>query len=269
MRTYLFLWLAVLLALSLEYFALNTQPELSSLKKLGFTPEPGRALSLYLGWAGMGLMALMNVYSLRKRFRIAPHARLSRVLDFHIFCGLLGPTLIIFHSNFKVRGLVAISFWSMIVAALSGVVGRYIYVQVLRQRRESEKESEQWSQRLNELCARATGPVSADLMNRMKGRALKFVGLDPKMRNPFLVFVSALFGDVRLLFDSPAIPAGVPTACRSVLKNYALAERQSKFLEPFQKLMGYWHSFHTPFAFFMYLAATIHIAAALILGVNR
>jgi cytochrome b561 len=46
-----------------------------------------------------------------------------------------------------------------------------------------------------------------------------------------------------------------------------MAKRRIAFLEPFRRMLGYWHSFHLPFAFFMYVAAVIHIAAALMFGI--
>ena len=123
MRFFLYLWLLLAIALSFEYWALNFHPSLSLLH---LSPEPGRPLSLWLGWVGLGLMVIMNVYSLRKRISgLGGWGRLSSWLNFHVFCGLVGPTLILFHCNFKVRGLVAISFWSMITSFSSGIIGRY------------------------------------------------------------------------------------------------------------------------------------------------
>ena len=37
--------------------------------------------------------------------------------------GICGPLFIILHSSFKVGGLVALSFWSMIAVAVSGIAG--------------------------------------------------------------------------------------------------------------------------------------------------
>ena len=64
-------------------------------------------------------MLLMLLYSVRKRVgflrRLGP---LSRWLDGHIFLGVFGPLLVMLHSSFKVQGLVALSFWSMVAVAL-------------------------------------------------------------------------------------------------------------------------------------------------------
>ena len=44
----------------------------------------------------------------------------------------MGPFLILFHTTFKFGGIVAVSFWSMVAVFLSGIIGRYIYLQIPR-----------------------------------------------------------------------------------------------------------------------------------------
>ena len=53
-------------------------------------------------------------------------------LEFHIFLCTLGPIMVLFHTAFKFGGLVAVSFWSMVAVFLSGIVGRFIYIQIPR-----------------------------------------------------------------------------------------------------------------------------------------
>ncbi len=53
-------------------------------------------------------------------------------LEFHIFLCTLGPLLVLFHTAYKFGGLVAISFWSMVAVFLSGIIGRFIYLQIPR-----------------------------------------------------------------------------------------------------------------------------------------
>ena len=92
-----------------------------------------------LGVAGSTMMVLMLGYSLRKRVSVLRHlGPLARWLDVHIFLGVVGPLLVVLHSSFKVQGLVAFSFWSMIAVATSGVFGRYLYLQIPRTRAGEE-----------------------------------------------------------------------------------------------------------------------------------
>ncbi|MEZ4987706.1 MAG: hypothetical protein R2795_22200 [Saprospiraceae bacterium] len=53
-------------------------------------------------------------------------------MEFHIFLCTLGPVMILFHTAFKFGGIVSISFWSMVIVVASGVIGRFIYVQIPR-----------------------------------------------------------------------------------------------------------------------------------------
>jgi hypothetical protein len=85
------------------------------------------------GVIGSTLMILMLSYSLRKRVRVLRNwGMLSRWLDTHIFFGIVGPLLVVLHTAFKVQGLVAVSFWSMVAVTLSGIFGRYLYLQIPR-----------------------------------------------------------------------------------------------------------------------------------------
>ncbi len=45
----------------------------------------------------------------------------------HIFLGITGPVLVCFHTVLKLSGIVALSFWSMVLVVLSGIIGKYIY----------------------------------------------------------------------------------------------------------------------------------------------
>ncbi|MCK5638323.1 MAG: hypothetical protein KAH67_06390, partial [Flavobacteriaceae bacterium] len=73
------------------------------------------------------------IYIARKRYGfLSKHIRLKHMLEFHIFLCILGPILILFHTAFKFGGIVSIAFWSMVIVVLSGVIGRFIYIQIPR-----------------------------------------------------------------------------------------------------------------------------------------
>ncbi|PIV80439.1 hypothetical protein COW53_09715, partial [bacterium CG17_big_fil_post_rev_8_21_14_2_50_64_8] len=86
-----------------------------------------------LGILGSAMVLLLLVYSLRKRTKIMQRWGNLRIwLRYHIFLGIAGPVLITLHTSFKVQGLVAVSYWSMVAVALSGFFGRYLYQQIPR-----------------------------------------------------------------------------------------------------------------------------------------
>ncbi|NUM60942.1 MAG: hypothetical protein HUU44_02195, partial [Ignavibacteriaceae bacterium] len=81
------------------------------------------------------LMMIIGVstYMIRKRYRkFFNFGYLKHWLEFHIFLCSVGPVLVLYHTSFKFGGIVSVSFWSMVLVVLSGVVGRFIYVQIPR-----------------------------------------------------------------------------------------------------------------------------------------
>ncbi len=86
-----------------------------------------------LGIIGALFMILLLAYSLRKRLRfMRGWGNLDAWLNVHIFFGLAGPALVLFHAVFKIGGLVGLCFGAMVVVVASGVVGRYIYRMIPR-----------------------------------------------------------------------------------------------------------------------------------------
>lgn len=86
-------------------------------------------LGYWLGIIGGTLMLLLLIYPLRKRVRwLAGLGSVKAWFRTHMILGVIGPLLILFHSNFvlgSLNGRIAL-FCTLIVAA-SGVVGRYLY----------------------------------------------------------------------------------------------------------------------------------------------
>jgi hypothetical protein len=285
LKWYVRFWILFTIVLSLENYFLNHQTNLSLLgllktksplfKDLDLSPLPGKPISWYLGWVGFLTMALTNFYSIRKRFQfMRSWGSMNGWLDFHIFCGLMGPTMILFHSNFKIGGLVAISFWSMVISFASGIVGRYFYVQLLHQQAHIEKEIEKAEKLLKERLTSSRGPIPDEKLLALKYSALRFYGagaliaVAPNYQLAEISTLGALFrsmiADVRAKIFSPNFAKSIDQNATLLLKNYALKVRRFGFLVPFQRLMGYWHAFHMPFAVVMYVLALVHIVTALL-----
>jgi hypothetical protein len=230
------------------------------------SPAPGRPLSIKLGWAGFIIMLLTNLYVFRKRVAIfQKRGSLANWLNFHIFCGLVGPTFILFHSNFKVRGLVAISFWSMVISVSSGVIGRYFYVQISKLKGDFLREAEALNSKLLKLAA--THNVSEPEYFTSRRDTLILAGANNYSANPLIAFFKSSVGDINLMFKHIPSPSALGHEGSVLLKNYALATRKANTIDSFNKLMGFWHTFHMPFGFFMYFTAIFHVVAALMFGV--
>jgi len=93
---------------------------------------PGEGLGYRLGlYGGLTMLALL-AYPVFKRTRLfGDGKKAASVFRLHMLLGIIGPVMIFFHTNFSIGALNSnIALFSMILVAVSGVVGRYIYVHV-------------------------------------------------------------------------------------------------------------------------------------------
>ncbi len=94
------------------------------------TPEEG--VGYWLGIIGGVAMLLLLTYPLRKKWRPMRKMGDTRYwFRVHMFLGLLGPILVLFHANFGIGSInSSIAFFSMLLVAGSGVIGKYFYLKI-------------------------------------------------------------------------------------------------------------------------------------------
>jgi len=92
-----------------------------------FIPESG--LGYAFGIVGSCMMLLLLVYPARKRKpRWRAIGSIKFWFRFHMFLGIYGPLLIIYHSGYRLGSLNgSMALFSMIIVASSGLIGRYLY----------------------------------------------------------------------------------------------------------------------------------------------
>ena len=96
--------------------------------------KPSGVLGHGLGIVGTFLITFgVVIYIARKQYGfLERYIRIKYLLEFHIFLCTLGPIMILFHTSFKFGGIVSIAFWSIVAVVASGVIGRFIYIQIPR-----------------------------------------------------------------------------------------------------------------------------------------
>ncbi len=234
--------------------------------------RPAGRIGLTFGLVGTVLMLLLLLYSVRRRTRLLGRKiPLKYWLDVHISFGVIGPLFILLHTSFRIGGLVSISFWSMVGVGLSGVLGRYLYVQIPRDLYGQELEVGSTSQ-LDQTMARhldAFPELTADL--RMSLLRLLHGRFDQSTRLSHMIL-----GDIALLirhlqvrrslaphFAKPRLQALIEGAWQIE------AQRRSAIrLRALHKFLHLWHVIHRPFALIMYLIMLVHIVVALIFGIS-
>lgn len=133
----------------------------------------------WFGISGATIMALLLVYPLRKRVKaLAVIGSVRFWFNTHMMFGILGPTLIILHSNFHLGSTNSnVALVSMLIVAGSGLIGRFIYIRIhhgLSERKlslvELRKDLEQSRDDATDLFAYA--PTVKEILSRYSARAL-------------------------------------------------------------------------------------------------
>uniref|UniRef100_UPI0032180972 hypothetical protein n=1 Tax=uncultured Draconibacterium sp. TaxID=1573823 RepID=UPI0032180972 len=212
-------------------------------------------------------------YMARKRFR-----RLSRLgilkywLEFHIFLCSLGPVLVLYHTAFKFGGLVALSFWSMVAVVISGIIGRFIYLQIPR-------TIEGRAMSMNELNLKKA-KFNSDLKAQfsLDNEFIELVNTSTISEDD--LYKGTFFGKIlkRLKFEKQQFKLintelqirKIPKSKQRQIIRFVRAEivlgRRIAWLTTMQNYLRYWHVLHLPFALIMLIIMIIHITIAVLFG---
>ena len=234
-----------------------------------WTFKPGGSLGLQFGAAGLVMMTVMHLYSARKRVKLLRGlGPLRNWLNGHILLGILGPLFVVLHSSFKVSGLISISFWSMVAVALSGIFGRYLYLQIPRTRAGEElslAEVERADRALTQRLKEEFGADAAYLEQVERASA------PPPARGLTKVLVLLLLEDTGLrgrarVAALPGLPPDLARNLASVVAQKKMLRRRIVLWDAIHRLFHHWHVIHKPFAVVMYLFVVVHVVVASLAG---
>lgn len=228
------------------------------------------SLGHLLGILGTLFMLLLLLYSLRKRFRFAARwGNLNVWLSAHIFLGVAGPVLVLFHTVFKFSGIVSIAFWSMVLVVASGVVGRTIFALIPRSlsgmelnRIELEAEEIGLTFEMRKLL-----PVAHPLWERLEAIE-KEAGRPSRLEHVHLVFEPALLRRQlrRLLEKSPVLDRMQKKRLISLVVKRHMLHHKAQLMRQTARILHYWHLVHQPFVVIMFLILVVHVAVSIRLG---
>ena len=235
-----------------------------------WTFKPGGSLGLQFGVAGLVMMTVMHLYSARKRFRgMRALGQLRHWLDGHILLGILGPLFVVLHSSFKVSGLVSISFWSMVAVALSGIFGRYLYLQIPRTRAGEELSLAEVEREDRALTQRLKDEFGADAAYLAQ---VERASAPPAARGLVGVLVALLLEDMGLragrerVAPLAGLPPDIARKLASVIAQKTTLRRRIVLWDAIHRLFHHWHIIHKPFAVVMYVFVVVHVVVASLTG---
>ena len=236
--------------------------------------KPSGTYSHGLGILGASMIIVgVSTYSTRKRMRSMWNVgKLSRWLEFHIFLCLLGPTLVVFHTTFKAGGVAAISLWTMLSVAASGIIGRFLYAQIPKNIQGNELTAAQITGELDRLSAKLSSNKVGERLTKTIYHGFETL---PKPQT-VLQATSAFFKLASLRWNirrsvHQVIEANVhsrQTAKEMQLTAAAFASliQKSLVLNQAGRLFYYWHAIHIPFTVIMFITLAAHIIVTVTLG---
>jgi hypothetical protein len=228
---------------------------------------------------GLGIIGTLLIvigvfsYMARKRYRIfSRFGRLKYWLEFHIFLCVLGPIMILFHTAFKFGGIVSISFWSMVVVVASGVIGRYIYLQIPRTIEGRELSLNEVKEMKSNVDTRIRKRYN--LNEKSYNSILKYTNVTSLYKNENLIIrilskhyedINRIWGLKRSLRKNKLSKKRIKQVTKLVKHEISLSNRIER-LQTMQRLFKYWHIAHLPFAVIMLVIMIIHVGITLAFG---
>ena len=222
---------------------------------------------------GLGIIGSLLIitgvfsYMFRKRIRIFSRIGiLKHWLEFHIFLCTLGPFLILFHTTFKFGGIVAVSFWSMVAVFLSGIIGRYIYLQIPHSIEGKELTLIEMEEQRAEINKQLRQTITLDesiyeIIDYRSGKSDTSSGILERRREE-----RAALMRLRNELKSQVVPRKKAAEIIQIFKNQLTLKKRIERLVTMQKLFAYWHVAHLPFALIMLVVMIIHVVVAVTFG---
>jgi hypothetical protein len=234
-------------------------------------PAGGHPFGHMLGILGATLMLMTELlYSARKRWPFLKFGQVRYWLSFHIFTGIVGPTLVLMHTGLQFRGLAGFTMLLTVLVVVSGFLGRYIYTAVPRtlagievDRRSLEADVEQLNGELHAWMVDKSAQVQALVHQETAVSAsvssLSFLAVlmrrwhEWRSRRQLRTAIRRLDREEQIRLAE----------IERLLQQQQRLLRQINSLQTVRRMMGWWHTFHIPLGLILFTAMFIHIFAAL------
>jgi hypothetical protein len=244
---------------------------------------PNRGIGYWLGITGGSMMLLLLLYSARKRFGwLRWMGSIPAWFDFHMVLGVVGPLLVLFHSNFSLGATNSnVALICMLLVAGSGVIGRYIYTRLHAHMDGHEVTLEQLKAVGTRLRAQRTSfellpglldaidHVELRLIEPPKGRLARFLhiftGPYRITRARFMVRREIKQAVNKALRRESPLIARHAERLATVARRYAYrrleAGRRMREYRIYERMFSFWHVLHIPLFFMLLIAGTVHVIA--------
>ena len=247
--------------------------------------KPGDDVGYNMGLVGGLMMVFLLLYPSRKRVSfLSKLGVLPAWFKWHMVFGILGPTLIVFHSTFHINSVnAAVATICMLLVAGSGTFGRFFYTKIHhglygRQATVNElKAALEQSGDVKSVFSFAPG-IEKSLedfrVNAAKYAQASGIGFVNFIRAGIQgrMLAGSLTRELQQIMQAraqegeftPAQRQGMEVLFneyREKINAYLGAVRDAAQFHTYERLFSYWHIFHIPLVYMMVFSAVYHVYA--------
>lgn len=233
--------------------------------------SPSDGLGYALGIVGTSCMAILLLYSLRKRSRaLAAAGPVRHWFAAHMMLGLFGPVAIAYHANFELGSTNStVALVCVLTVASSGVIGRFVYPKLhvgLYGRRLELSELVRRAHDESGDVLRGIGGADAEL-SRLVGLASPSPSLWESLRriagNSVRIRSAArrLQGIVARERDAGRISADAAREADEHIRATVRAVGRAAEFAAYERVFSLWHAAHLPLCVMLFGAAAVHVLA--------
>ncbi len=240
--------------------------------------RPSGYIGQTAGIVSLLIFFFLWLYPLRKKYRwLGFTGTMARWLDGHVGLALILPFLAAVHASWRFEGVIGLGYLSMLVVALSGIAGRYLYVHIPRSATGLELTAEEIAAERQGLIgeiAKATGLPAPQVESVLRSdpspcEGLGVLGTLRRMATDDLSRWRAARALRRACESTYGAIRPNRKTVRRVLKlahkEMALTQ-QARMLAATQRLFRYWHVAHRPFAITALVAVLVHVGVVVAMG---
>lgn len=245
--------------------------------------SPKDGVGYWLGITGGVLMLTLLLYPLRKRVHMLQALGSIRFwFRLHMLFGLVGPLLILYHSNFGLGSINSqVALYCMLLVAGSGIVGRHFYARIHRGLYGKKTSLKELQVDLGESIEKSHG--LAKLMPRLVARLdhmsaemqgceiTQTLGVGRSLRWTF----THRFVRLSLLWTARSELRAAAIASEIVARDYKrLSKTASRYIREYsimvgrvaqfsfyERLFALWHVLHLPIFLMMIISTFMHVLA--------
>lgn len=245
--------------------------------------KPGSDFGYYLGLVGASMMVLLLLYPVRKRIRFMRSWLPIRYwFRMHMLLGVLGPVLVLYHSNFRFSSVTGgVALICMLAVFFSGLIGRIIYTRIHKGLYGRRLQFDDTKARLGMTEEEIHSKFHfAPLIERQLDSFEQKVLADDAAGTSNILFLPILSlwqfwvyrrttRDLRRLLKTVGrekkwsrskINQRVRYGKR-IIRQYLDSVRSVASFHAFERMFSLWHVLHVPLLFLLIVAAVIHVLA--------